>query len=104
MKIADSETTISEDAVIYGYWESTAHDYAIKYDREFVSLDDVPDEVTGDANGDGEVSVRDASTIARFLAEQRIDELPLSADFNGDGEVSVRDAAAIAAALAKGKI
>ncbi|MBQ3566928.1 MAG: leucine-rich repeat protein [Oscillospiraceae bacterium] len=67
------------------------------------TVTDVTETPPGDANGDGEVTVRDASTIARFLAEGRIDELLSFADFNGDGEVSVRDAAAIARWLASGK-
>ncbi|MGN0620407.1 MAG: leucine-rich repeat domain-containing protein, partial [Porcipelethomonas sp.] len=40
--IYDSEYTISETAVIYGYENSTAQAYAEKYDREFVSLTDDP--------------------------------------------------------------
>ena len=157
--------TFTKFSTIYGYDGSTAHVYAITYDKAFDDIANAPvvttvamtttaettsttittqtgvsgtdtttdtgvsgtgtttdtsvsgtdtttettttepsDIVPGDANGDGEVSVRDASLIARMLAEKRISELPLSADFNGDGEVSVRDAAAIAAALAKGKL
>ncbi len=58
--------------------------------------------LTGDANGDGKVNVRDAAFIASAMANGEGDKLPISADFNEDGKVNVRDAAAIAAALAKG--
>ena len=56
--------------------------------------------ITGDANGDGKLDVRDAAYIARMLANGQGDEIPLTADFNGDGQVNVRDAAAIARFLA----
>lgn len=102
----DITTNYFYDGIIYGYDNSTAQVYAEKYGYTFKSLGEAPvtQIANGDANGDGEVSVRDASTIARFLAEKRAGELPLSADFNGDGEVNVRDAAAIAKALAKGEL
>ncbi|MBQ3566493.1 MAG: Ig-like domain-containing protein, partial [Oscillospiraceae bacterium] len=54
----------------------------------------------GDANNDGDVTVRDCATIARLLAEKRTNELPAWADYNGDGEVTVRDAAALSRAIA----
>ncbi|MGN0613410.1 MAG: leucine-rich repeat protein [Porcipelethomonas sp.] len=103
VEIADSETTINENAVICGYWDSTAHDYALKYDREFVSLDGEPDTLQGDANGDNIINVRDAAFIAQKLAQGKSGELPDSADYNGDGTINVRDAAAIAKYLATGE-
>jgi hypothetical protein len=54
--------------------------------------------VKGDANGDNMLNVRDATYIARNIAQGN--ELPASADFNDDGVVNVRDAAAIARYLA----
>ena len=59
--------------------------------------------VLGDANGDGNLNVRDAAFIANKLAQGRGDELPPEADFNEDGKVNVRDAAGIAKFLATGK-
>ena len=59
--------------------------------------------VTGDANGDNKLNVRDAAHIAKMLAQGKAKELPPEADFNGDGKVNVRDAAAIAKYLATGK-
>lgn len=40
--IADDDTTIDEAATIYGYNGSTAEEYAKKYGRVFVSLDEQP--------------------------------------------------------------
>lgn len=56
--------------------------------------------VTGDANEDGELNVRDAAFIANKFAKRMGDLLPEWADFNGDDNVNVRDAAAIAHYLA----
>ncbi len=56
---------------------------------------------SGDADGDGKVSVRDCAYIAKMLANGKGKDIPLIADFNGDGKVDVRDAAAIARYLAK---
>ena len=57
--------------------------------------------VSGDANHDGKLDVRDAVFIVKKLAEEQRRVLPKNADFNGDGKVDVRDAAAIARFLAK---
>lgn len=56
--------------------------------------------VSGDANGDGSVNVRDCAYIASALAKGNADILTEDADFNGDGKVNVRDAAALANNLA----
>ncbi len=60
-------------------------------------------EITGDANGDGKLNVRDCATIASALANSLTDTLDDRADFNSDGKVNVRDAAAIANYLANKK-
>ena len=59
--------------------------------------------MTGDANADGKLNVRDAAYIAKMLAQGKGSSLHAEADFNGDGKVNVRDAAAIAKLLAYGK-
>ncbi len=56
--------------------------------------------IVGDANSDGELNVRDAATIARYLAQGKSADLPSTADYNSDNTVNVRDAAAIAKKLA----
>ena len=43
--IYNAESTISDTAVIYAYQESSAHSYAISFNREFVPLNDDPDEI-----------------------------------------------------------
>ncbi len=51
----------------------------------------------GDVNGDGTLSIADATTIQKYLAsitELTSEQLAL-ADFNGDGVVNVSDATAI---------
>ena len=73
--------------------------FICEWDSDDFQLDFIP----GDANNDGEVSVRDAAYIAAALAKNEKEKLTLSADFNEDGEVSVRDAAAIAKYLATKK-
>jgi len=59
-----------------------------------------PTYITGDANNDGIVNVRDCSFIAMFLAQNRVDMLAEHSDFNEDGKINVRDASAIAVFLA----
>ena len=82
---------------IYGYKNSSAQLYAKKYGYKFEIIEGTEDdEVLGDVNGDGVLNVRDAAYIAKFSAQGRTAELPMSADFNGDGKVNIRDAAAIA--------
>lgn len=62
--IADSEETISNTAVIYGYINSTAKEYAEKYNRKFVGIDIL----YGDANEDGEVTIADSVLIMQSLS------------------------------------
>lgn len=57
-----------------------------------------PPAITGDANGDGEVSISDATEIQMILASRKDwsdIKLADAADVNGDGEVSIVDATAI---------
>ena len=56
--------------------------------------------ILGDANSDGELSVRDCACIARKAAKGQASKLPKSADYNKDGKKNIRDAAAIARQLA----
>ena len=49
----------------------------------------------GDVNGDGEVSIRDASAILKYKANQVVSVVEDALDANGDGEVNIRDASAI---------
>ena len=58
--------TISGNAVIYGYTGSTAEEYAVMFDRQFVALDNIP-KVKGDVNADGEFNVADAVMLQKYL-------------------------------------
>lgn len=56
--------------------------------------------ISRDADGDGVLTIRDCSAIARKLASNDGDSLPKTADINNDGKIDIRDAAAIANELA----
>ena len=60
----------------------------------------VCDHIPGDVNGDGEVSLRDASVIMRKLAGYDVIAVDAALDVNGDGEFSLRDASVILRYLA----
>ena len=56
----------------------------------------------GDADGDGEVSILDATTIQRHLAELKVDKyVEEASDADADGEVSILDATEIQRYLAE---
>ncbi len=59
--------------------------------------------ISGDADNDNELTVRDCAYIASMLANGESEKLPETADFNGDGIINVRDAAGIAKKLAENK-
>ena len=62
-KINDNESTIAPKASICGYDDSSAHVYAVKYERNFVSLGPIPPSYLGDVNKDETVDSTDASLI-----------------------------------------
>lgn len=100
-----SNSGTSYKGAIYGYEGSTAQIHADKYNILFKTLNASsvnPSGMSGDANQDGTVDVRDAACIATTLAKGL--NLPISADYDGDGDCNIRDAAAIATALANGKL
>ncbi|MBQ3138001.1 MAG: leucine-rich repeat domain-containing protein [Ruminococcus sp.] len=70
-KIFDDAYTIPENTIIYGYAGSTAQEYAEKYEREFVVLDEKAPELKptllGDANCDEIVSLADAAAIFQSI-------------------------------------
>ena len=84
---------------IYGYKGTAAEKYANKNEITFVALDDS----IGDVNGDGALSVADATIIQKCIASitELTPEQLVLADFNGDGAVNVNDATAIQRALVK---
>ncbi len=116
--------TIPDYVTIYGYDDSTAYKYAKKVGNEFESLGRIPQEPNepqtepttpterptepptvpptqapnepkmGDVDGDGTVSVMDATIIQRSVAQLTTieDEKTQYADTNKDGKVSIMDA------------
>lgn len=96
-------TTIEEDAfniyylsVIYGYKNTAAEKYAKEYGIKFVALG-ASGALTGDVNGDNEISINDATLIQKGIAGsvEFTTEQKAVADANGDGEVNISDVTVI---------
>ena len=67
-----------------------------------VTADDVPLYILGDVDGDGEITIIDATSIQRFLAELPTPWafIPEAADADGDNDITIVDATAIQRYLA----
>lgn len=67
-----------------------------------VTADDVPLYILGDVDGDGEITIIDATSIQRFLAELSTPWafIPEAADADGDNDITIVDATAIQRYLA----
>lgn len=91
-----------EDFIIKGYKGTAAETYAKEFGFEFVALSD---REFGDINGDGVLSVTDATIIQKYAAslEKLTAEQLVLADYNRDGAVNVNDATEIQRALVSGK-
>ncbi len=104
-EIADSPYVFPEDTIIYGYENSTAEEYARKYERMFLAFQTF---LLGDVNDDGKIDSADASAVlAEYAASQTGGESTLSkdaADVNDDGLVNSSDASAILEYYAKASI
>ena len=61
-----------------------------------LSMGNVSAALSGDANGDGKLDVRDVAYIAKMVAKGETGQPYSAADYNRDGKVDIRDAAAIA--------
>ncbi|MBQ2972556.1 MAG: leucine-rich repeat protein [Ruminococcus sp.] len=107
-EIFDSEYTIPEQAVIYAYSDSGAHAYAIKYNREFISLGDFsdPEIPTEEPPVETQVPTDEPTTLPTEASpdQPQPTEEPTDAptlpqvmlgDADNDGEVSVMDASLI---------
>ncbi len=79
-----------EGFTIYGYKGTTAESYAIENGFAFESLDTM---LVGDVNGDGVISVLDASDVQKYLVNliNFTDAQKSNADVNGDGAVTIMD-------------
>ena len=93
--IPSAYETISGSAVIHGYDGSTAQMYAGNFNRTFMLIEDEPIYL-GDVDGDGGVSIIDATYIQRHLAEIPVFVyIESAADTDGDGSVTIIDATCI---------
>jgi hypothetical protein len=97
--IPDSVASIGKDAfmqcvnleTIAGYSGSAAEAYAQEHNITFVSLDE-PQGIPGDIDANGEVTVKDAVLLFRYVAEWDVEVDEDALDVTGDGEVTVKDA------------
>ncbi|MDE6797608.1 MAG: leucine-rich repeat protein, partial [Ruminococcus sp.] len=89
-KIYNYKDIISNTAKIYGYANSTAQEYAEKYNKNFVLIGET---VTGDLNSNGSVNIADAVLLQRHLLGGYIltEEQFKNADLTGDGVVDAFD-------------
>ena len=91
------EYVVIDGFTIYGYSGTEAHRYANDNGIKFVSLGNESELKIGDVDGDGSVSVVDATFIQSHLAQlDTIDEDRLTcADTNKDGKITIIDATMI---------
>lgn len=95
----DSELTIPDTAVIYGYPGSTAQVYSEKYSRKFVELEINPQTAEayelkkGDLSGDGNIDIQDLVILNKaILGKTLISEAQLKCiDFNENGKPDVEE-------------
>ncbi|MDE7120645.1 MAG: dockerin type I repeat-containing protein, partial [Oscillospiraceae bacterium] len=83
--------TVSGEATIYGYDNSTAKAYAEKYERNFVSLGTAPEILIGDANKDGEFNILDMILLQKWLLGADNLSNWKAVDFNQDGIINIFD-------------
>lgn len=89
------------DNITLGVWyDSYVYNFAVDNKISYILLDGVK---LGDVNGDGDITITDATAIQRYLAElETLDAIHLyAADANEDKEVDIADATAIQMAVAK---
>ncbi len=99
VNIYEDAFTFTKSCTIYGYTESTAHDYATTYGYKFIPLDG--ELALGDIDGDGEITAIDAQYVLVAYAASNVDESGstglsdvefAAADVDGDGVVTAIDA------------
>lgn len=91
-----------EGVIIKGYSGTVAETYALTNEFEFISLGG-KSVLLGDVNGDGAISIADATEIQQYLASavDFDDEQLVVADTNGDGSISIADVTEIQQYLAE---
>lgn len=101
LDIYNNKDTIYESAVIYGHENSTAHDYAKIFEREFIALPK-PEVSFGDIDASTTIDAVDASMILSEYAgistgstTTFTEEQMKAADINDDGAVNASDASIV---------
>lgn len=91
------EYVVIDGVTIYGYSGTKAHGYANDNGIKFVSLGNESELKIGDVDGDGRITIIDATFIQRHIAQlTSIDEDRLTcADTDKDGRISIVDATMI---------
>lgn len=95
---SDVRKQMDEEVVIKGYKNSMAEKYAEENWLNFVVIGETEyDVLLGDANDDGVINIKDATTIAKYTAGLLFfnDYELLRFDFNQDESINVRDCTAI---------
>lgn len=100
--IYDDPATIYSIATIYGHTNSTAQNYAKKYNRQFKSIGDLPN-LTGDFSGDGTIDFLDLVQLSKLLlpGAKVTNEYISLGDINGDGKLDFLDLVALSKELLK---
>ncbi len=98
--IADSENTIPESTVIFGYADSTAQAYAEKYGRTFILIHEFSKfgSASCDLDGDGKTTSLDAKLLMQYVCEDpavkgKLDEADVQekGDIDGNGLITAND-------------
>jgi len=74
--------------------DAEADNYEITYVSGKIEIKK-PAYIPGDANGDGRISIADASLVVDYILSGGTVTISAGADMNGDGKVSIADASAI---------
>lgn len=95
-----SEKMVKVDGfTIYGYTGSDAERYANENGFKFVSLSADPTQKLGDVNGDGSISIDDATAVQKYLANM-LDLSAELADVDKNGSITIDDVTLIQKYLA----
>lgn len=100
------ESLCKSDFIIRGYQDTVAETYAVEHNFKFVSLDGIADRAVGDSDGDGVVTVMDATDIQYTLSMGVTieDEMLEYVDIDRNKRLEIVDAAYVQRSVAKIKI
>ena len=89
---------------IYGYIGTVAHKYALDNGIKFIPLDEDYTPAPGDADGDGQVNIKDVMLIQQAIVGWKVDVDLSAADVNKDGSVNIKDVMLIQQAIVGWKV